>query len=96
MPIRKDAASATENVNASIGNPIDADLQLNLRKRRKSTREVLAIVLIVTGVFATLDNLFHCFSLGLLGPVVLITIGLLVLFYGSRGESISNEETKNE
>lgn len=61
------------------------------RVKSKKSREIFAIVLIVLGIFITLDNLFVWFTGRLYFPMILILIGLLILLYSSRKED--NMET---
>lgn len=59
--------------------------------KSKKSREIFAIVLIVLGVFITLDNMFVWFTGRLYLPMILILLGLLILLYSSRKEN--NMET---
>lgn len=56
------------------------------RVKSKKSREIFAIVLMVLGIFITLDNLLTWFTGRLYLPMILILIGLLILLYSSRKE----------
>lgn len=56
------------------------------RVKSQKSREIFAIVLIVLGIFITLDNLFAWFTGRLYLPMILILIGLLILLYSARRE----------
>lgn len=62
---------------------------LEKQNRSKRAREIIAIILIITGIFATLDNLLYWLSGRMWIPMVLITLGILVLFYASNGKNKS-------
>jgi phage shock protein C len=55
-------------------------------------REVFAVILIIIGIYATLNNLVYWLSDKLALPILLITIGLLILLYPSGKQ----KETKKE
>jgi phage shock protein PspC (stress-responsive transcriptional regulator) len=55
-------------------------------------REVFAVILIIIGIFATLNNVVYWWSDKLALPILLITIGLLILLYPSGKQ----KETKKE
>jgi phage shock protein PspC (stress-responsive transcriptional regulator) len=59
--------------------------------KSKKSREIFAIVLIVLGIFITLDNMFVWFTGRLYFPIILILLGLLILLYSGRKEN--NAET---
>ncbi len=62
--------------------------------KSKKAKEIFAIVLIVLGIFITIDNLFVWFSGRLYFPMILILLGLLILFYSNRKGN--NVEPGNE
>ncbi|MFN3269504.1 MAG: PspC domain-containing protein [Candidatus Kapaibacteriota bacterium] len=66
------------------------------RKSGRKSREILAIILIIIGIFATLDNLLTWFSGRLWIPMVLITLGILILFYTNRKDEHELKEADNE
>jgi len=55
-------------------------------------REVFAVILIIIGIYATLNNVVYWWSDKLALPILLITIGLLILLYPSGKQ----KETKKE
>jgi phage shock protein PspC (stress-responsive transcriptional regulator) len=84
----------------TVDNPLESMETEEQKKERsgssKRSKEILAIILIMIGIFATLDNLFTWFYGRMWLPMILIILGLLILIYGSRnGKSIS-KETQNE
>jgi phage shock protein C len=94
-PVRPESNDAEKTAESLISEELQNE---NLPRKRWSstqTKEILAIILIVVGVFATLDNLFVWLSGRLWLPMVLITLGLLILFYPKNEDPI-NEEASNE
>lgn len=79
MPVDKGAVSdeASYVVRTSANPPIKSELDQKDKKKR--AREILAVFLIVSGVFATLDNFLVWLTGKMWIPVVLITIGILIL-----------------
>lgn len=57
------------------------------RVKSKRSREIFAIVLIVLGIFITLNNMFVWFTGRFYFPIILILIGLLILLYSSKKEN---------
>lgn len=94
MPVR------TEEMNASsVENDVESSSEgtriFDKQERSKRAREIVAIVLIVTGIFATLDNLLSWLSGRMWIPMVLITLGILVLFYTTNGKNKIENENRN-
>ncbi|MFN3307272.1 MAG: PspC domain-containing protein [Candidatus Kapaibacteriota bacterium] len=73
--------TAKEENNIEISNAVEIanDLKLSKGDSSKHARENLAIFLIISGIFATLDNLLAWLSGKMWIPVILITIGILIL-----------------
>ncbi|MCX7909917.1 MAG: PspC domain-containing protein [Ignavibacteria bacterium] len=96
MPVKQEDGSET-TISENEEQNIDESLVARKKQvRSKRVREILAIILIVTGIFATMDNLFFWLSGRMWIPMVLITLGLLVLFYTTREENLLKKEIKNE
>ncbi len=65
--------------------------------RKKKFREILAIILILIGISATLDNFLYWFSGKYWLPLILITIGIILLLYpASKAKEQKMEEIKND
>lgn len=89
MPARSKEALHTENTEAK---QFISHKEISNQK----SREILAIILIIIGIFATLDNLLTWFSGKMWIPMVLITLGILVLFYSKKEDEPKIEGTHNE
>lgn len=88
MPAKTDDIEEESPEASFVGLNENATL-LEKQNRSKRAREIIAIILIITGIFATLDNLLYWLSGRMWIPMVLITLGILVLFYASNGKNKS-------
>lgn len=68
-------------------NQVDATATTSNLKNR--SREIFGIIIIILGIFMTLNNLLPWFSHRLYLPLTLIMLGLLILFYSQN--SVKNE-----
>jgi len=87
VPVSK---SATEETPEAIG---IATKQIQSESvRTNKSREILAVILIFVGLYATLDNIVYWFSGRIVLPIVLIALGLFILLFPWGKQ----KETKNE